>query len=167
MRLLGFLLLPVALASTITIYTNPLHRDPSHSASPIPSPTPLATVSYDAATASASLVSYHPPTGSYKPSHIIRVGLFDPDSQEWKGVVTSAASFADEYRKRFILHVDDRGEVYHVGFGTGGRSTGGNEVEIEVAPRAKGPQPSLNKPIVLNAEGKLEGKEPEKTFLQK
>jgi len=82
--------------------------------------------------------------------------------------VTSAASFADEYKKKFILHVDERGEVYHIGFRTAGRSTGSDsEVEIEVSQRAKGPQPSLNKPIVLNAEGKLEGKEPEKTFLQK
>ncbi|KAF2803766.1 uncharacterized protein BDZ99DRAFT_452848 [Mytilinidion resinicola] len=164
MRLLNLLLLPAALASTITIYTNPLHQD---SASAIPSPTPLATISYDPSTASASLASYHPPTGAYTPSHLLRIGLFDPATKEWKGVVTSSASFADEYLKRFTLHVDEQGEVYHVGFGTTAKIAGSDEVEIEVSTRAKGPQPSLNKPIVLNAEGKLEGKEPEKTFLQK
>jgi hypothetical protein len=33
--------------------------------------------------------------------------------------------------------------------------------------RSAGPQPVLNKPIVLNAEGKIDVKEPEKGFLQK
>ncbi|OCK85836.1 hypothetical protein K432DRAFT_317693 [Lepidopterella palustris CBS 459.81] len=171
MRLLSLLYLPLAFASTITIYSHPLHSaDASNPSSSLPTPTPLAQIVYDSSTSLASLSSYTPPTGAYTSQHLLRIGLFDPNNNEWKGVVTSAASFRDEYRKKFVLHVDEKGEVYHIGFGTSGRRQGKgreNEVEVEVVQRARGPQPVLNKPIVLNAEGKLEGKEPEKTFLQK
>jgi len=62
--------------------------------------------------------------------------------------------------------VDERGEPFHVGFGTSSK-TSGEKVEVEIVKRVAGPKPVLNKPIVLNAEGKLETTEPEKTFLQK
>jgi hypothetical protein len=78
----------------------------------------------------------------------------------------SAASFSDQYHKKFIIHVDEKGEPFHVGFGTSAKGSG-DEVEVEIKKRNVGPKPILNKPIVLNAEGKLEGKEPEKSFLQK
>ncbi|OCL11305.1 hypothetical protein AOQ84DRAFT_287525 [Glonium stellatum] len=186
MWLAGVLFLPLALAVTpsiITIYTCPIHSArPDHSSLPtIPTPTPLAQITFDASTSLASLKSYTPPTGAYTPSHLLRVGLYDPATSEWKGVVASAASFANEYQKKLILHVDETGDVYHVGLATSGRSktslngdskgkgTGVKmeEIDIEVVERTQASQPALNKPIVLNSEGRLEGKEPEKTFLQK
>ena len=79
--------------------------------------------------------------------------------------------------------MDERGDVYHVGLATSGLGKANingdsnskgkgaeskvEEIDIEVVRRTQAPQPTLNKPVVLNAEGRLEGKEPEKTFLQK
>lgn len=165
MLLSKLLLLPVAVASSVTVYVHSLPSSPS-THSPIPSPIPLAQIDYDADTAVGTLSSYTPPTGSYSAEHLLRVGLEDKESDEWHGVLTSAASFEQDYKKKFTIHVDDKGAPYHVGFSTSERGTG-DEIEVEIIKRTAGPKPFLNKPIVLNAEGKLDGKEPEKTFLQK
>lgn len=164
MLLSKLLLLPVAVASSVTLYVSsvPVTSDVSI----IPSPIPLAQIDYDADQSTGTLISYTPPTGSYTPDHLLRIGLTDPKSGSWRGIVTSAASFADQYHKKITVHVDEKGEPFHVGFGTSAKGAG-EEVEVEIVKRAPGPKPVLNKPIVLNAEGKLESKEPEKSFLQK
>ncbi|KAF2262612.1 hypothetical protein CC78DRAFT_413242, partial [Lojkania enalia] len=127
---------------------------------------PIAQIEYDTSSPNGTLTSYTPPSGSYSPEHLLRIGLLDPKTSQWRGVLTSAASFSDEYKKKFVLYVTEKGEPYHVGFGTSARGQG-DEVVVEIAKKGLGPKPVLNKPIVLNADGKLEGKEPEKTFLQK
>ncbi|KAF2133250.1 hypothetical protein P153DRAFT_372913 [Dothidotthia symphoricarpi CBS 119687] len=164
MLLSRLLLLPVAVASSVTLYVSsvPVSADTAI----IPSPIPLAQIEYDVDQSVGTLASYTPPTGSYSADHLLRIGITDPTSGSWRGIVTSAASFADEYQKKFVIHVDEKGEPFHVGFGTSARGQGA-EVEVEIVKRSVGPKPMLNKPIVLNAEGKLESKEPEKTFLQK
>lgn len=164
MLLAKLLLLPLAVASSVTLYVSFVPA--SEGAAVIPSPIPLAQIEYDADQSVGTLASYTPPTGSYSSDHLVRIGLTDSTSGSWRGVVTSAAGFADRYHKKFVVHVDDKGEPYHVGFATSSKK-GGNEVEIEIVRRAAGPKPALNKPIVLNAEGKVDNKEPEKTFLQK
>ncbi|KAI8936880.1 hypothetical protein NX059_006116 [Plenodomus lindquistii] len=164
MLLARLFLLPLAVASSVTLYVSSVPA--SSDASVIPSPIPLAQVEYDADQSVGTLTSYTPPTGSYSPDHLLRVGLSDPQSGLWRGIVTSAASFSEQYHKKFVIHVDERGEPFHVGFGTSSKSEG-QEIEVEIVKRTAGPKPFLNKPIVLNAEGKLESKEPEKTFLQK
>jgi hypothetical protein len=164
MLLAKLLLLPVAFASSVTLYVSSVPAV-SNSAV-IPSPIPLAQIEYDADQSVGTLASYTPPTGSYASDHLLRVGLSDPRTGSWRGIVTSAASFSDEYHKKIIVHVDETGEPYHVGFSTTAKGSG-DEVEVEIVKRSPGPKPVLNKPIVLNAEGKLEGKEPEKSFLQK
>lgn len=158
------LLLPVAVASSVTLYVSSVSAADSNAI--IPSPIPLAQIEYDADQSVGTLASYTPPTGSYSSDHLLRVGLSDPQSGSWRGIVTSAASFADKYHKKFIIHVDEKGEPYHVGFGTSAK-TSRDEVEIEIVKRIPGPKPVLNKPVVLNAEGKIDSKEPEKSFLQK
>jgi hypothetical protein len=165
MLLSKLLLLPLAVASSVTVYVHSLPSSES-SHSPIPSPIPLAQIDYDAETSVGTLSSYTPPTGSYSPDHLLRIGLEDKKSDHWHGVLTSAASFEQDYKKKFTIHVDEKGAPYHVGFSTSERDAG-DEVEVEISKRVAGPKPFLNKPIVLNAEGKLEGKEPEKSFLQK
>jgi hypothetical protein len=164
MLLAKLLLLPFAVASSVTLYVSsvPVSED----AAVIPSPIPLAQIDYDADQSVGTLVSYTPPTGSYSSDHLVRIGLTDPKSGSWRGVVTSAAGFADRYHKKFVVHVDEKGEPYHVGFATSAKGSG-NEVDVEIVRKSAGPKPALNKPIVLNAEGKLDGKEPEKSFLQK
>ncbi|KAH9872019.1 hypothetical protein J1614_006279 [Plenodomus biglobosus] len=164
MLLSKLLLLPFAVASSVTLYVSSVPA--STDASIIPSPIPLAQIEYDVDQSVGALASYTPPTGSYSSDHLLRVGLSDTKSGSWRGIVTSAASFSEKYRQKFVIHVDERGEPFHVGFGTSARGNG-EEVEIEIVKRSVGPKPVLNKPIVLNAEGKLESKEPEKSFLQK
>ncbi|KAL1594131.1 hypothetical protein SLS59_008965 [Nothophoma quercina] len=164
MLLARLLLLPFALASSVTLYVSSVPA--SDSKAVIPSAIPLAQIEYDADQSVGTIASYTPPTGSYSDEHLLRIGLTDPKTSSWRGIVTSAASFAEQYHKKFIVHVDEKGEPYHVGFGTSVKGAGA-EVEVEIVKRNPGPKPVLNKPIVLNAEGKLDGKEPEKTFLQK
>lgn len=158
------LLLPFAVASTVTLYVSPVPA--SEGTAVVPSAIPLAHIDYDADQPVGTIASYTPPTGSYSEDQLLRVGLTDPKTGSWRGIVTSAASFAEQYHKKFVVHVDEKGEPFHVGFGTSVRGTG-EEVEVEIVKRSPGPKPALNKPIVLNAEGKLDNKEPEKTFLQK
>ncbi|KAG9379562.1 hypothetical protein A1F94_009918 [Pyrenophora tritici-repentis] len=157
MLLSKLLLLPVALASSVTLYVSSV---------PASASADTAIIEYDADQSVGTLASYTPPTGSYSPGHLLRVGLTDSVSGPWRGVLTSAASFSDQYHKKFVIHVDDKGEPYHIGFRT--RVKGSEEeVEVEIVKKNDGPKPVLNKPIVLNADGKVDGKEPEKTFLQK
>lgn len=164
MLLARLLLLPFAVASTVTLYVSPVPA--SEGTAVVPSAIPLAHIDYDADQPVGTIASYTPPTGSYSEDQLLRIGITDPNTGSWRGIVTSAASFADQYQKKFVVHVDEKGEPFHVGFGTSARGTG-EEVEVEIVKRISGPKPSLNKPIVLNAEGKLDSKEPEKTFLQK
>jgi hypothetical protein len=164
MLLAKLLLLPMAVASSVTLYVSSVPV--SDNTALIPSPIPLAQIEYDADQSVGTLSSYTPPTGSYASDHLLRVGLQDTGSGAWRGIVTSAASFADEYHKKFVIHVDEKGEPFHVGFGTSAKRAGG-DVEVEIIKRSSGPKPVLNKPIVLNAEGKIDSKEPEKSFLQK
>ncbi|KAL1609846.1 hypothetical protein SLS60_001511 [Paraconiothyrium brasiliense] len=166
MLLSKLFLLPAAVASSVTVY---MHSVPSTSSPPtavVPSPIPLVQISYDVEQTSGTVVSYTPPQGSYAPDHLMRIGLHDIQEGIWKGILTSAASFADEYTKKFVVHLDEKGEPYHVGFSTSDRGAG-EELNIEVVRKAAGPKPVLNKPVVLNADGRIDSKEPEKTFLQK
>jgi hypothetical protein len=166
MLLAKLLLLPAAVASSVTIYMSSVPTTSSPSTAVIPSPIPLVQVSYDADQSTGTVTSYTPPQGSYAPDHLLRIGLLDTKTETWRGVLTSAASFADEYRKKFVVHVDEKGEPYHIGFAAVERGAG-EDLEVEIVKREAGPRPVLNKPIVLNAEGKIDTKEPEKTFIQK
>jgi hypothetical protein len=166
MLLSRLLLLPVAVASSVTLYVSSVQSSASADTAVIPSSIPLAQIEYDAELSVGTLASYTPPTGSYSRDHFLRIGLTDPKDGSWRGIVTSAASFSDEYHKKFVIHIDDKGEPFHIGFSTSAKGSGDGP-EVEIVKKNVGPKPVLNKPIVLNAEGKLEGKEQEKTFLQK
>lgn len=112
---------------------------------------------------------------------LVRVGLQDPMTKEWRGVVTSANSFDTKFQQKISLHVDLEHQPWHVGF-TAYPKPGptkklrrrGEEPEVvpqvvtEVITPEPAPTPHLNRPVVLSPEGKTEGKEEEqKTFLQK
>ncbi|KAF4306731.1 hypothetical protein GTA08_BOTSDO05595 [Botryosphaeria dothidea] len=133
-------------------------------------PQHLAQISYDPATANASVVSWKPPTFS-TPDALVRVGLQKPD---WTGILTSGAALGPDYKKTLVLHADAQGAVYSVGFGaepqdeTKETKKGDDVVEVRVEKARSGPAPVLNKPVVLDESGKIAGQgEPEKTFLQK
>jgi hypothetical protein len=61
------------------------------------------------------------------------------------------------------------GRVLYIGFEAtrGDAVTKGEGLEVELVPILKGEGPILNKPVVVAENGQVEGKEPEKTFLQK
>lgn len=166
MLLSNLVFLPVAVASSVTIYMHSVPSIASPQTPVIPSPIPLLQISYDADQTTGTVVSYTPPQGSYAPDHLLRVGLHDTTTNTWKGILTSAASFAEEHKKKFVVHVDEREQPYHITFSTSTKGLG-EELEIEVVRRKTGPKPMLNKPVVLNADGRIDSKEPEKTFFQK
>jgi hypothetical protein len=166
MLLAKLFLLPTAVASSVTVYMHSVPATSSPQTAVIPSPIPLVQISYDADQTTGTVVSYTPPQGSYAPDHLLRIGFHDTKAGTWKGILASAASFADEYKKRFVVHVDEKGEPYHIGFSTTVKGVG-DELEVEVVRRDAGAKPVLNKPVVLNADGRIDSKEPEKSFLQK
>ncbi|EGP89613.1 uncharacterized protein MYCGRDRAFT_69277 [Zymoseptoria tritici IPO323] len=131
-------------------------------------PQTLAQVSYTST--NASVKSYNAPAFTSQ-DDIVRVGFYHA-SGSWSGIATSASNFAADIPKTLQLHVGPDGELYHIGFKTApgvsqGKGAGKSDLTVEVVPMKKGPVPALNKPVVLSADGKEEGKEPEKTFLQK
>ncbi len=144
-----------------------------------PSPQHLAHVSYNAVTLSATVNKYTPPNPPHNPKDPVRVGIYDVEISAWRGVVTSAASFEPQYQQKISLYIDGSANVYHVGFSAyqkapskaGGEALDQNREDgqllVEIVPPNPGPTPYLNKPVVLSPDGKLEGKETEKTFLQK
>ncbi|KAF2445131.1 hypothetical protein P171DRAFT_289953 [Karstenula rhodostoma CBS 690.94] len=134
-------LLPAAVASSVTVYMHSVPSTSSPQTAVIPSPIPLVQISYDADQTTGTVISYTPPQGSYASDHLLRIGLHDTKAGTWKG---------------------------HVGFRTTVKEAGdGDELEVELVRREAGPKPVLNKPVVLNADGRIDSKEPEKTFIQK
>ncbi|GAB7330005.1 hypothetical protein MBLNU13_g01699t1 [Cladosporium sp. NU13] len=104
---------------------------------------------------------------------IVRIGFHHPQTGSWSGIATSAANFAEGKDKKIQLLLNEQGEVYHVGFKTSDWPTsakGGSKkdgMSVEVVPMKPASTIHLNKPVVLNADGKLAGQPEEKTFLQK
>jgi hypothetical protein len=131
-------------------------------------PHTLAQISFTST--NASVQSYNAPTFS-SDHDVVRIGFYHA-SGSWSGIATSASNFAAGIPKTLQLHVRPDGELYHVGFKTQPgvsqeKGAVSSDLTVEVVPIKKGPVPALNKPVVVSADGTEEGKEPEKTFLQK
>lgn len=132
-------------------------------------PQTIAKIAYTST--NASIKSFTAP--SISPSDdVVRVGFYHP-SGSWSGVATASSNLAPEKSKKLLLHVKPNGELYHVGFKTAepvsqgkGKSTK-DGLTVEVKKITPGPVPQLNKPVVVSADGTVDQKEPEKTFLQK
>ena len=129
----------------------------------------LAKISYTSS--NATIRSY---TAPKIPSDddIVRIGYYHA-SGAWSGVATSASNFAPQKDKKLQLLLNTNGDLYHVGFrvsnlpSSSKSGEGKDGMGVEVVNMQRGPTPHLNKPVVLDAEGQVEQKEPEKTFLQK
>lgn len=148
-------------------------------------PQELGTFTYSTGTTPASsLTSYKPPNVPIKAGEeapLVRVGLQDPKTKEWRGVVTSANGFGSNFQQKISLHVDLEHQPWHVGFSAYPKPSPTKRVrrrgeEPEVVPQVvtevitpePAPTPHLNRPVVVSPEGKVEGKDQEeKTFLQK
>jgi hypothetical protein len=173
--------------STLTVYAWPVSAQ---------SPEPLAQIQLSTSTpstpslepVSATLLSYNALFTALSKSELVRIGLYNPSTKAWAGSGTSALSFAPGYDRKILLHTDESGRVFHVGFsatavqgvdapaekGTKGKkkSQSLKEVEgqttVEIVMSSPAPQPALNKPVVLSPDGKADDpNEDNRTFLQK
>ena len=151
----------------VTVYTWPLSDSKPHV---------FAEITYDSQSLSASTKKYHPLTPSSS-GDLVRVGLYDSKTSDWVGVVTAGSQFESNRAKQLTIHIDQEGRPFYVGFATstpseekpvkGKKTTTEEGLEIIVKPPVQGPQPHLNRPVVLNQDGKVDEKQPEKSFLQK
>lgn len=154
-----------AARSTVTVYAWPLSA---------PSPTSFATVILEASQTPplAEVKSIQLPSVSPSKDELVRVGLYNPATKQWTGTATAASSFAQGLGRKLTLYVDDNGEVYHAALNAHtlpGKSKRKDVLDVVVVPKTPGSQPILNKPVVLNADGKVpqQDQKDERTFLQK
>lgn len=158
---------------TATIYIQPLSSQSAH---------PLATISYNPSTLSASLTSYEPPTellpsphsslSSSSTQNLALTGLYDEKTSAFKSSTSllSLANFEKGFRPTFLLTIDAQGAVLGVTVKSGVIDAGATRdfaPRVEVRRVVAGKGPVLGPNVVLSKEGKVEGEVVEKTFLQK
>jgi hypothetical protein len=188
------ILAPLALAaisdSQLTVYAWPVSAATPVSLAEIKLSSAASTPSSSSSDypLSATLLKYTPPSITLSKDQLVRIGLYDVSTQEWIGSGTSALSFAPGYDRKILLHLDESGKVFHVGFTAmaaqlagakeektkSGKKSSKNvqevkgETTVEIVLSSPAPQPELNKPVVLSPEGKAEGQEEDnRSFLQK
>lgn len=145
-------------------------------------PALLAEIHYDILDPStAQVVAYEPPqdgdSDDDADDRLYRVGLYDPQSKAWLAgtSVAAARNFAKGYSPHFVLTVAPPSSVASwsylgasvrgLAIDAGATRDFGPQATVVVA--GKGATPVLNRPVVLNPEGKKAAPEEEKTFLQK
>jgi hypothetical protein len=172
--------------NTVSIYGWPLTGEP----------TPIAIIKIDPIidplNRTASLFSYSPHKITSAANEVVRVGILEPTTRKWSGSAVGREAFDPSFDRKFVLYLDrTTGRVWHVhvvateipqpikvkGKKKKKDKAGAvkevvrtkGETTVEVVVNTSGPQPALNKPVVLNEEGKIEGADGEdnRTFLQK
>jgi hypothetical protein len=150
LTLLGLLSLVSASDITATLTAWPLSAA---------NPTPLGSVVYNPLTLTTSTTSLKPL--SLKDDELVRIGSGDGES--W--TVTTAGALANG---KLVLQLDAEGRVYQVEVEQGRSAPEGIVgTEVKLSRVVKGATPTLSKPVVLNAQGRVPEVEKEKTFLQK
>lgn len=136
-------------------------------------PQPFVTVAYNYQNAT---IKKYTPLKIPLEEETVRIGFHVPNSGAWAGVATSASNFAADQFQRIRLLVGENAEIYHLTFTAASSGDASQDAQtlsakdrltVDVVEIAKGQAPLLNKPIVVSQDGQVEGKEPEKTFLQK
>lgn len=145
-------------------------------------PSTLARISYDSSSLKSDLLSYSPPqtslrAGDENSDELVRVGLYastPSNGKQWVGTITSLSSLAPKQGQEQLalrLYVSPSNEVYHVSLapasGPAAASTTADGPTIEVIPAETGPQPHLNRPVVLSEDGQNPEEVVEKTMFQK
>ncbi|KAF3916263.1 hypothetical protein ABW21_db0201760 [Orbilia brochopaga] len=128
---------------------------------------PLGMIRYVASSLSAV---YNPMIDAVKvdPNQLYRVGVLK--AGKWIGSVRSGKMLQPNVASTITIHVDEKGEIAHVEYDAVELPAGAEkpEPEVIVVRPFIGAQPTLNKPVVLMADGRMAPpKEEEKTFLQK
>ncbi|KAI9843500.1 MAG: hypothetical protein M1838_002601 [Thelocarpon superellum] len=106
---------------------------------------------------------------------LTRVGLYSPATKKWSGVATDATAFAPGELRTVTLHLDEAGEAWRVGFEASlstepaaqGKKDERAPVVVRLATPTPGPTPHVNKPVLVDAEGRQPFVEPERSLFQK
>ena len=143
-------------------------------------PSKLAEITYDLKgyqlkSHNAVINQYAAPALPSSPGNeLVRIGVYDPVTKAWRGTVTSASSFGPSVNGRLRINVNEAGEVWGASWHASMTEPVGDTMEagqqnkqFDVVMMAPAPQPLLNRPVVLNPDGKVAEPEPEKTMLQK
>ncbi|KAI5819084.1 hypothetical protein BZA77DRAFT_305658 [Pyronema omphalodes] len=128
-------------------------------------PTVLGSITYNPITLTP-LVTTLKPLGLGS-DELIRIGSNNGNGNGNEGswTVTTPATLSNG---KLVLHLDSEGRIYHVEVQQGKQAPEGVVgIQVELVKLGKGPLPVLNKPVVLNAQGRVPETEKEKTFLQK
>ncbi|CAK7241522.1 MAG: hypothetical protein STHCBS139747_002984 [Sporothrix thermara] len=170
-----------------SVYIQPVSASASTASKPRP-PALLAEIRYDVLDPStAQVVAYEPPEDGdddeddnvgNKATDLYRIGLYDPKTKQWLAgtSVAAASNFAKGYSPHFVLTVAPPAigsaswsylgvSMRGLAIDAGATRDFGPQATVVVA--GKGATPVLNRPVVLNPEGKKAAPEEEKTFLQK
>ncbi|KAK6341663.1 hypothetical protein TWF696_008732 [Orbilia brochopaga] len=128
---------------------------------------PLGMIRY---VASSLTASFNPMMDNVEvdPNELFRVGVMK--GGKWIGSVRSGKLLQPNVAVTVTLHVDENGEIVQVEYDGVELPTGAEkpEPELVVVRPFVAVQPTLNKPVVLMADGRMAPpKEEEKTFLQK
>ncbi|KAI2377225.1 hypothetical protein LOY91_001584, partial [Ophidiomyces ophidiicola] len=142
----------------IDIFYRPLPASSSQAAQ-------LARVSYDPTTYQPSVLSYTPPVS--KNDGLLRIGLFtDTAQRNWVGSLTSFAALNNS--SSLNLYLGPENEVYSVSVSalSSIEVEKASSINVEIIRSTPAPTPHLNRPIVINEDGKGNEPEPEKTLIQ-
>lgn len=157
---------------TVTIYAWPLTAS---------SPSPYLEISYDPKSSETAVTKTYSLKIPKKDKNdekdqLVRIGLWEKDSKTWRGAITAASTLDDNFARKVLLHLNRKGDVWHVGLrrsGTKIEQQGKKskeskpEIEVELVRPRSVPAPVLNEPVVLDERGRMPEKEPEKSFLQR
>jgi hypothetical protein len=149
---------------SLTLYLSPLASN-----SPNTPPTPYGTLSYNPSTLQGS---FTPSSSSPPPKSLpafAKLGLYDTDTQRWRSAVVAKKELLED-GGCVVLHLGgEKGEeAKYVGFMGGGETTTGSKrMQVKVMKGEEGPGAVLNKPVVVDENGKVPEPEVEKTFFQK
>lgn len=142
-------------------------------------PSTLARISYDSSSLKSDLLSYSPPQKSLgaddDSGELVRVGLYSTPSngRQWVGTITSLSSLAPKEGQGQLalrLYLSPSNEIYHVSLGPSSLPAAASTSDgpaVEVIPAETGPQPHLNRPVVLSEDGQNPEEVVEKTMFQK
>ncbi|PLN81189.1 hypothetical protein BDW42DRAFT_100322 [Aspergillus taichungensis] len=142
-------------------------------------PSTLARISYDSSSLKSDLLSYSPPQKSLgaddDSEDLVRVGLYSTSSsgRQWVGTITSLSSLARKEGQGQLalrLYLSPSNEIYHVSLGPSSLPAAASASDgptVEVIPAETGPQPHLNRPVVLSEDGQNPEEVVEKTMFQK
>lgn len=143
-------------------------------------PSTLARISYDSSSLKSDLLSYSPPQKSLgaddDSGELVRVGLYSStpsNGRQWVGTITSLSSLAPKEGQGQLalrLYLSPSNEIYHVSLGPSSSPATASTSDgpaVEVIPAETGPQPHLNRPVVLSEDGQNPEEVVEKTMFQK